>query len=382
MKGTAVLLTLILLIPGVALASTVRTDRTLVISEPISDNAYLAGTDVNVSAPLGGDLLSMGGTLTIAAPVAGDAFLAGGTIDVKRPVQGDVRAAGGRILIEDDVAGDLVLAGGSVEVTGTASSTRVAGGNVRITGGATGPAVVYGGAVYLAGEFLGDVEVTASDRLMLAEGTRIHGTLRYNTPQQAGIPASAIIDGGVEYTGGSSYLPTVEEAKRFAVAGAGVFFVASVIAAVIAAGLLAGLFPGLSERVTERTLAPSPRRFVLHTLLGFAIVVAAPVLILFLLLSFVGTLVALMLALAYVFLLILGYLYAGIIAGAALARGLFKRSSVSWRFAVLGMFVLYVIGVIPVFGKLVILVLSSAAIGAIAIIAYRFAFPRADDIEL
>ena len=62
-------------------------------------------------------------------------------------------------------------------------------------------------------------------------------------------------------------------------------------------------------------------------------------------------------------------------------RGLLKRSSVSWRAAVLGMFVLYLIGVIPVVGKIVILVLSAAAIGAIATISYRFAFSRSDELE-
>jgi len=382
MKGILAGLTLLLLIPGVTLASTVRTDRTLVVSEPIADNAYLAGTDVNISAPLAGDLLSAGGTLTVVAPIAGDAYLVGGTIDVKRPVAGDVRATGGRIIIEESVGGDLVLAGGSVEVSGTASSTRIAGGNVRLTNGAGGFVSVYGGEVFLSGEFMGDVEVSASDRLTLGDNTRIHGALKYNTPQEASIPPSAVIDGGVAYTGGSSYLPTVEEAKRFAIAGAGVFFVASILAAVIAAGLLAGLFPLFTSRVTDRVLAPSPRRFILHALLGFATVVAAPVLMLILLISFVGTVVAILLGLAYVFLLILGYLYAGIIAGAALMRGVFKRSVVTWRAGVLGMFVLYLIGVIPVIGKIVIMVLATAAIGAIVSIAYRFAFSRTDDLEI
>ena len=382
MKRRLLALALLLVIPGITLASTVRTDRTLVISEPIADNAYLTGTDVNVSAPIGGDLLAAGGTLTLSAAVSGDATLAGGTIDLKRPVAGDVRAAGGRIIIEDTVGGDLILAGGSVVVTGTASSTRIAGASVRLENGATGPVVIYGGDVYLAGEYLGDVEVVASERLTLGEGTRIHGVLKYNAPQQAGVPASTAVDGGVVYTGASAYLPTVEEAKRFAIAGAGVFFVASVIAAVIAAGLLAGLFPRFTSRVTERVLARSPRRFVLFALLGFAVTVATPALIILLLISFVGTVVAVLLLLAYLSLLLVGYLYAGILVGAAIMRGLFKRQGVSWRGAVLGMFVLYLVGIIPVVGKVFVLVLSAAAIGAIVAIAYGFAFSRADEVEL
>ncbi len=83
-----------------------------------------------------------------------------------------------------------------------------------------------------------------------------------------------------------------------------------------------------------------------------------------------------MLALLYALLLILGYLYAGVVAGAALVRGLLKRPSVSWRAGVLGMLVLYLIGAIPVLGKVVILVLSVAAIGALSAVFYGAAFPR------
>ncbi|MEK7099840.1 MAG: polymer-forming cytoskeletal protein [Patescibacteria group bacterium] len=372
----------LLLAPSLALASTVRTERNLVVSQPIPDNAYLAGTDVNVTVPLPGDMLAAGGTLTVSGTVAGDAMLAGGTIDIARPVAGDVRAVGGRITVEGPVTGDLVLAGGQITVSGTASSTRIAGGKVVLTGGATGPVIVYGADVTLGGTYTGDVEVIASDKLTLQDGTHIKGTLKYNAPQEAGIPPTAVVDGGVTYTGASTYLPTTEEAKRFAIAGAGVFLVVKVIAAMIAAGLLAGLFPQFTMRVVDRTLARSPRKFVLLALLGFAAVVATPFLILLLALSFVGLAVAVVLALLYVLLLILGYLCAGIIAGAALARGVFKRPGVTWRGAVIGTIVLYLIGLIPTIGPLVTLVLAATAMGAILVILYRFAFVHIEDTDL
>ncbi len=368
-----------ILIPGTALASTVRTDRTLVISEPIPDNAYLGGTDVNVVVPLPGDVLAGGGTLTLSAPVAGDALLAGGRIDIAKQVAGDVRAVGGSILIQDKVGGDLVLAGGTVTVKGTASSTRIAGGKVVLENGASGPVVIYGADVTLGGEYAGDVEVIASDRLTLADGAVIHGALKYNAPQEANIPSTASVLGGVIYTGSSSYLPTTEEAKRFAIAGAGVLLVVRVIAAVIAAGLFAGLFPAFTVQVVDRALSRSPRRFILLALLGFAVVIATPVLILLLLLSFVGMALGVLLILLYALLIILGYLYAGVLAGAALSRGLLKRPGTSWRAAVVGVAVLYLVGAIPALGPAVVLVLTAAAIGTIVSIAYRFAFAKEPD---
>ncbi len=379
MSRILVALLALLIIPGAALASTVRAERSLVVTEPIPDNAYLAGQDINIAVPLPGDVLAAGGTLTLSAPVAGDVLLAGGSIDVAKPVAGDVRAVAGRILIRDKVAGDLVLAGGEITVRGQASSTRIVGGAVELAGGATGAVVVYGADVRISGEYAGDVEVIASDRLTLGEGTIIRGALKYNAPQEAGIPASALVTGGVTYTGSSSYLPTTEEAKRFAIAGAGVFLIVKVIAAAIAAGLIAGLFPAFTEKVVEKTLSRSPRRFVLLALLGFAAVVATPFLILLLMFSFVGLAVAVLLAIAYALLLLLGYLYAGVLAGAALSRGLLKRPGLSWQAAFVGTFALYFVGIIPGIGPTVMLVLAASAMGSLLVIAYRFAFTKADD---
>ncbi|HEY0979654.1 MAG TPA: hypothetical protein VGE23_02350 [Candidatus Paceibacterota bacterium] len=369
----AVILLGALALPLSVSAATYTQARTLVLSEPPEGNAYLAGTDVTVVTPLPADVLGAGGTLRIAAPVAGDVVLAGATVSVEQAVQGDVRVAGGQVSVTGAVAGDLALAGGTIVASTTASDIRAIGGTVSITG-SSGRTVVYGSDVRLAGTFASDVEIVATDRLTLAEGTVILGNLRYDAPQQAGIPASAQIEGEVTYTGASSYLPTAEEAQTFAIAGAGVFLIVRMLAVLIGAALLAGLFPVFSQKVADRVLAHSPGRFALLALLGFAIVFATPMLILLLLVSFVGTAVAIVLLLGYLLLLMLGYLYAGVIAGAALGRGLLKRPQVSWRIALLGMLALYLVGLVPVLGDLITFVLFLAATGALTAIAYRFSF--------
>ncbi|HEX2792353.1 MAG TPA: hypothetical protein VHO23_01375 [Candidatus Paceibacterota bacterium] len=379
MTRNLALLALAFLLPLCTLASTVETSRSLVVSGAIPDNAYLSGTDVNVTVALPADVMAAGGTLTLQAPVAGDAMLVGGTVDVKGPVAGDARILGGRVVVEDRIGGDLVVAGQSVLVMGSASSTRIAGGSVRLTGGSDGPVHIYGADVYLSGTFDGDVNVVASDSVTLGEGTVIRGALKYNAPQEATLPLSATVDGGVAYTGSFAYLPTNEEARTFALAGASVLFVVRIVAALIAVGLLAGLFPALSRSLIDTALVRSPRRFVLHALLGFAILIATPVFMLLLALSFVGLGVAFMLALLYLLLLMLGYLGAGILAGALLSRLILKKPYVSWRGAVLGMLALHIIGLVPAVGFLATLALALVAMGALLLIFYRFAFTRERD---
>ncbi|MES2668237.1 MAG: polymer-forming cytoskeletal protein [Patescibacteria group bacterium] len=381
-RSIAALLLATLLVPASASAATFATARTLVLSEPVTENVYVAGTDITVATGLPLDMLAAGGTIRIAAPVAGDLVLAGGTIAVERPVGGDLRAAGGRVIVSGPVAGDLVLAGGTVTASSTASDTRIIGGTVNVTGSG-GRAVVYGAEVYLSGTFQGDVEIIASDRLTLAEGTVITGSLRYDAPQEVSLPASASVTGGVVYTGSSSYLPTVEEARTFALAGASVFVLVRLLSVLILAGLLAGLFPVFTQRVADKALTRTPGRFALLALLGFAVVVATPVFVLLLMLSFVGMGVGALLLIAYLLLLALGYVYAGVLAGSALGRGLLKRPSVTWKIALLGMLALYLVGAVPVIGDLLVFVLFLAATGSIVAIAHRFAFGRfsADDAD-
>ncbi|HRH55680.1 MAG TPA: hypothetical protein PK609_02335 [Candidatus Paceibacterota bacterium] len=371
----AVILAVAVLAPVSASAATFASARTLVISEATAENAYLAGTDVTVAAPVTGDVLGAGGTMTIAAPVEGDTLLIGGSVSVDRAVSGDVRAAGGRVSVNAPITGDLVIAGGSVTASSTAAETRIIGGTVAVNGSG-GKAVIYGAEVHLSGIFGADVEVIATDRLTLADGTIIKGSLKYDAPQEALIPATASVTNGVLYTGNSSYLPTVEEAQTFAIAGAGVFLIVRILAVLIGAALLAGLFPVFSQTVTDKVLAPSVGRFVVLALLGFAVVFAAPVFIFILLVSFVGMVVAIVLLLAYLLLLILGYLYAGVIAGSALGRGLLKRTRVTWKLALLGMLVLYLVSAVPILGGLIVFVLFLAATGGIVAIAYRYVFRR------
>ncbi len=361
------------------MASSVQGARTLVVSEVPAGNSYLYGADLTVVAPITGDLNAVGGTVTISTPVSGDVFLSGASLSVRKPVAGDLRALGASIHIDDTVAGDVVALGGTVTVNASPAFAWVGGGKISFTNGAKGPVTVYGSTISLGGTYDGDVHAVASDRISLAEGTIIHGSLRYDAPQQAEIPDSVVIDGGVIYTG-KSFLPTTEEAQTFAIAGASIFFFVRILAAVIAAGLMAGLFPRLAQSVADRALAYSVKRFILLALLGFAVLVATPVFILLLLASFAGAAVAVVLGAAYLLLIVLSYLYAAVIAGGALARGLRKRQLFYWRDAVFGMLALSIITLVPVLGVVIMVLLMAAACGSLISLVYQTAYPK--DIDM
>ncbi len=370
------LIAVILLLPGLALGATLEGQRNVLVTEAPPDNIYIAGADVRIVAPVTNDLTAAGANVTVSAPVTGDVLLAGGTLDLEKSVGGDVRVAGGRVIIDSAVSGDLAVLGGVVLVSGRAKDIQMMGGTVRVTGGADGNVNIYGSDVFLSGEYMGNVSVSASDRVTLAEGTVIHGAFRYNAPQEAIIPPGAVIDSGVQYTGAASYLPSAKEAQTFALAGAGIFFLVKALAALVAAGLVVGLFPAFSRRVVERTQAGTPKRYFMLALLGFALVVATPILLILLLISFVGIGLAFILGALYLLLLMLAYIYAGLLAGMYTLKLITKKEQTGWKAAVLGMFMLYVIGLVPVVGSLFVFVLMLVSAGVLAIIAYTFAWKR------
>lgn len=376
MRKTLAIFSLIALFPLNALAATVAADEALTLTEASSGNAYLAGANVRVTAPVSGDVSALATDIIVLAPVNGDALLVGGNIEAAGAVDGDLRAFGGRVTVTGDAEGDIFVTGGSVRVSGRGSDMRIGGIRVEVTGGSHGRAAIVGGSVTLGGEFAGDVEVFASDHLTLLPDTVIKGSLEYDAPQQADIQEGAIIEGEVAYTGSASFLPTKEEAQTFAIAGAGLFLIIRIVSAMIAAGLIAGLFPAFANDVASRILMRSWRKFILLALLGFGIAVVTPVLGFFLAASFVGLGIAFILAAAYILLGLLSYFTAGILVGALVARRLLKKEKVTWRSAIFGTLILSLAGMLPLVGVPIVVILTFASLGAIVASCYRFAFGR------
>lgn len=340
-------------------------------------NTYVARAQVNITKPLPADLVALGGTVNVAAPVNGEVLAAGGTVTVTGGATGDVRVAGGKASVNGNVGGDVAAAGGAIHILATAHNIYAAGGSVDVEGTA-GNATIYGANVFLSGTYFGNVTIIASNRLTIGNKTHIHGTLKYRAPEAVVTPPGAVIDGGVQYTGASAYVPTYQQAHRYAVIGLIVFFAVRLLAGIIVAGLLAGLFPIFSELIARRVLTRDPGAVARLLLIGGGIAVLTPILCLFLLISFVGAGLSILLIVLYALLALLAYAFAGIVLGAFLRYTLLYRihgvRDLSWQDAVLGTVCIHFIGLIPYLGLPVIALLSLACAGALAYSAYMTAF--------
>ncbi len=364
--------------PSIAQAAiTVGGARNIVFTKsvPASNNVYVAGGTVTVATNTKQDLTAIGGSVVLSAPVNKDALVVAGSVDVRSPIGGDLRAAGISVSVSGPVTGNLVVIGLSIIDNGPSAGDILAiGGKVQLLSGSKGMVTAYGNNVYLSGVFDKSVRVRAMNTVTLAPHTVIHGSLRYEASEAANIPSSAIIDGSVTYTG-ASFLPTSKEASAFALAGMGIFFLVRIIGALIVAGLLVGLFPVFTNRVTKQVTDEPFKHTLLMLLLGFGIVAATPILLFFLAISFVGLGAAFIIGTVYILLLLLAFVYAGIISGAILRNRFGNRHKpVTWKDGVFGMFVLMLISIVPIFGMLTIWILLCIAAGVLGTLFYRFAF--------
>ena len=349
--------------------------QSLIAASSSPGNAYAAGASVVVTAPVAGDLSVLGGSVITAAPVAGDSLILAGSVRSRADVAGDLRCLGGAIDVGKPVGGDLIAVGMSVHDSGRAGgSVFIVARNATLDGGASGPVTVYGDNVFLAGNFAEDVTVVAGSRVALAPGTTIRGKFSYEAPDVAAIPSSAKITGGVAYTN-ASYLPDIGTSRALAFMSIGFFMVARVIGAIILAGLLAGLFPRFAEMLGADLAGSRPRDLFLAALLGFAILVATPVVVALLLLTFVGIGLAFLLAVSYALLAVLAVAYAGILCGGVLARKLLRRERVSWQEGAAGMAVVALVSLVPAVGFPAAALAAIFAGGVLLRSFYRFAFP-------
>lgn len=349
-------------------------DRTLVVASSSPGNVYLAGASVVHTGAVGGDLLSIGGSVLSTGAVKKDALLIGGSLHSQGTVAGDFRALGGSINSEGFIGGDFIVGGLSVAVPGRiAGDVFIIGADIALSGGADGPVTIYGNKVALTGAFKNDVHVVATTRVTLGEDVEINGTLTYTAPEEAVVPESALV-GQVVYTS-ASYLPDVGTSRVLAGVSIALFILIRILGAIILAGLFAGLFPRIAEMMVARIFTERPRSILLTALLGFAMLVATPVLIIVLALTFVGLGLAAILFLLYALLGILSVLYAGILLGGLFARRFRHRAHIRWHDGILGMLALSLIMFVPI-GAFVAFLIMMFTAGTLLQTFFTFAFPK------
>jgi hypothetical protein len=330
----------------------------------LRDVLYITGSSVTVDRDVGGDLVAAGGAVTVSGRVAEDALVAGGTVTLDGDIGDVLRVAGGSVSVRGHVGGYLVAGGGDVEL---AKSGSIAGGmfvnagEARVLGVVHGPLEVRGGTVRVDGTVDGEVTVYAG-RLVLGDTAVLRKGLAYGSRREAAIAP------GAQVLGATTRLPE-PPAHGPATLVLPVPALVRFLGLVLSGIALVLVFPGFSRSLIAEVLA----HFRRDAVLGGGVLLVGPVAAVLLMASLVGLPLGVLGGLAYVIMVLLSVIAAGLVLGTLVWRAARKpgAATVDWKTALVGLALLPAVAWVPLLGWAVFAVLLAASLGSLSVLAYR-----------
>lgn len=166
----------------------------------------------------------------------------------------------------------------------------------------------------------------------------------------------------------------IAQLKRALAAAFAAFAFLRYLAALAAAFVLTLWFTKRSQALVDSTMKGFGHNF----LIGLAVAVASPVLVILLLLTGVGAVLALLGGAMFAVLLTVSGVFAGVMLGVYIRRvwTKSKKVPVDWKSVLLGVTLLHLICVIPIVGQLFKCVLVLGVLGAVAPMVYAHLKPK------
>ena len=311
---------------------------TIGASETINDDIYISGGDNTIDGTINGDVFVAGGTVRVNGTVNGDLFIAGGTISINGTVSDDARISGGQITIQGKIGSDLLVYGGDIAIekeATVAGTTKAAAGQMRVAG------------------TLRDLDA-AVGALTIASTSTIAGNLKYMSNREASIATDSKISGDVTKIQPRTSQQDYKTQR----------LILSTIASIAAASLLIWLFPNKIAQIGHDTR----ENFGPNLVWGLGTLFGLPLIISIFLITVVGIPIGLILLFLFSVILLFGKA-ASIVAAGQWVEQLLNRKNdgkATYIAAALGAITLAVIGLIPVFGPLIVIIAFIAGLGAVA----------------
>lgn len=361
--GSIVIAAVFAWLPLQAAAADLRrgNDVTVGPGETVNDDIYAGAGTISISGTVNGNVIAGGGTITVSGNVARDLILGGGTITVTGHVGGSIIAAGGNITVNGPVAQDIVVTGGMIDVGSSATIGRdlvVAGGSATVSAPVARRVQMAAGSLTLRNKVGGDVRGQV-DRLKL-DGAQIAGNLDYTSNNSVELVNGASVAGAT-----TRHTPPDRGGGG---AGNGFLGWLRALIGILALGLLLiFLLPGVSTRAIDTERAQPWASLGI----GAAILVITPIvaLVVFIVGIFLGFWwLGLLLIPLWILALAIGYVVSGFLLGRLIFAQLGWGRYHDALALLAGLFVLTVVGIIPVIGWLIGLVALILGAGALALV--------------
>lgn len=315
---------------------------------------FMAEENLVLAEHYAGPVFAAGGNITMSGEVDQDLVVAGGTIRVTGTVSGDVYAVGGTILIDGNVKGNVITAGGEVQVAPTAEigGTLITGTErLSFAGRMMGPLYAGANRLFLNGQIGGDVWA-GGETLELGQAASIAGNLR----AQVGQPYSPDPDATVAGTTDVQQQTRPEKPERRFQAGllGKALFQTGWRFALLALGLF--FVPAVLHAGVERLTHNSAEAF----LSGIVTLIGLPFLMMVLFVTLIGAPLAGLLFLVYLLVLLTAWVVPSLWVGQRILPG--QNEYIQ---ALLGVVIIVALGLLPIVGGLIKLVLAVFGFGVV-----------------
>lgn len=338
----------------------------LTIKDDLPDDYYFAGGKVVVDGNTKGDLYLAAGEVTINGNVEGDLVVVGGRVTVFGNVGDDVRIFGGQTVIYGNVGDDVIAVSGQVDISkkSTIGGTVIGGSGLFTIDGNVKQDVQGGfGMLLINGTIDGNVTATVEEKLEISKDAKINGNLKYSAIIEMAIPKEAV-KGTVEF----NKFKAKEMAEGSAKGITAMYFgwkLVSYFSALVFIIIFSVLFPTLMIKTADIAKKDPLKTFGIGI---FAVVVTFVASILLMvtvigiplgIIGFAALLITLYLSKVFVAVWISSYVFDYKKVKKSVKGKLILGSA-------LGLLAYYIIGIIPIVGWIVNIVLFLIGVGAIA----------------
>lgn len=294
--------------PSFGWAADTRTagDVTIGQGERVADDLYVAAGTFEFNGDAERDVTVAAGEATIGGTIAGSLLLATGQAEITGTVDGSVRVLSGTLRIPGRVSGDVVMAGGQLDVPSSGQiggNLIIASGTVDVQGSVNGDVSGYAMQSTLGGTMLGSVDLNTSN-LEILNTARIAGPVTHTGRQDAEVEAGAQLAQGIEqqevdpWGGGDNPLQRASGSLL------------RTLWALVAGALLVVAAPRLANQ-----LGTNGKRLLQSLALGVLGLIVVPVLAIVLMVTVIGLPAGLLLLTAFLVMLYLTQIIAGITIG-------------------------------------------------------------------
>ncbi len=321
--------------------------------EVIDDDLIVFAQTININGTVNGDVCAFAQSVTVSGEVGGSLFSGGATITVDAKRVKTIWAAAGKVNICGDVDKNVIIAGGSLiicEDTHIGKDLRAYGGKFTVEGEIDGTIEGGVGSFVMAGRS-GRVKINA-DETTIKSNAQILGDFILTSRKEPTIEEGATITG-------ETTMERPEERKAepffFALAPMVAFFITFVkivmfIAKIIVGILLIALFKPCVRRFMD-TLISKPWQSLGWGFLGIIII---PVAVVILFAILIGYPIAILCVYLYTILFYFSSIFVGFVVGEKVIQLFRKKGEISLYLSfIVGIVVLFVLGLIPVLGFII-----------------------------